>query len=203
MSVEVNQPFADFLFGCFAEYRASLPAGTAIQGKLWRDKVAEWHERWHEARKPRKQTKVVNSEADAIYALYPKKVGRKSALVAISRVLEKMPAEILAERVRSFASVVARWPAIDKPHLIPNPLTFFHQGRYDDDPAAWARPGMTAPVREKTPLPPIPEPQGWREYVIREWSPNSSMYDDAKDRTPWVKLTRGTQENLSAHLYQP
>jgi hypothetical protein len=65
MSVEVNQPFADFLFGCFAEYRASLPAGTAIQGKLWREKVAEWHERWHEAKDakaPRKKRRTMTDE---------------------------------------------------------------------------------------------------------------------------------------------
>ena len=49
MSVDVRQPFAEFLYSCFCEYRATLPPNTSIAGKLWREKVAEWHEMWHEA----------------------------------------------------------------------------------------------------------------------------------------------------------
>ena len=201
--MDVRQPFAEFLYSCFCEYRATLPPNTSIAGKLWREKVAEWHERWHEARKPRKQPKVVSAEAEAIFALYPRKVGKQAALRAIVRALEKLPPDVLLERVRTFAEVVSRWPAMDKPHLIPHPLTWFSQGRYEDDPAAWLRPNMTAPARVVKPLPAVSEPEGWRAYVMREWSPNSALYDDAKDGTPWHRLTRGTQETLKAHLCQP
>ena len=202
MSVDVRQPFAEFLYSCFCEYRATLPPNTSIAGKLWREKVAEWHERWHDARKPRRQPKVVSAEAEAIFALYPRKVGKQAALRAIVKALGKIPGDVLSERVRTFASIVGRWREADHA-FIPHPSTWFNEGRFDDDPNEWNRPGMSAPPEQKIALAPIPEPEGWREYVKREWSPNSYLYDDASCGTPWNKLTRGTQEALHTSLSVP
>ena len=187
MSVDVRQPFAEFLFGCFAEYRSTLPPGSPIGGRIWKEKVAEWHERWHDARKPRKQPKVVSAEAEAIFALFPYKVGKQAALRAIMKVLEKMPGDVLAERVRVYASFVNRWPADALPYR-PHPSTWLNEGRYDDDPNTCSRPHM-AP--EKRVVPEIPEPKGWLDYMKAEYSQWTRLtLDHGEPPLTWARLDR-------------
>jgi hypothetical protein len=74
-----------------------------------------------------------------IYAAYPKKVGRAAAIKAIKAAIKAGvdPAR-LHERTKAYAAAVAKWPAEDRAY-IPNPATWYNQGRWDDDPAAWVR----------------------------------------------------------------
>lgn len=74
----------------------------------------------------------------SIYAEYPRKVARKSALKAIGLVLATTSSEHLLERTKAFATATASWPEADK-QFIPHPATWFNRGSYEDDPETWKR----------------------------------------------------------------
>jgi len=82
---------------------------------------------------------TLSDRAASIYAAYPKKVGRAAAIKAIGLAIKAGvdPAR-LHERTKAYAAAVAKWPAEDRAY-IPNPATWYNQGRWDDDPAAWVR----------------------------------------------------------------
>jgi len=86
---------------------------------------------------------------ESIYEAYPRKVGRKAAIDAITRAIKRIGAEwkqvdhlspnhLLLDKVKVYASYVALWPA-DERNYVPHPTTWFNQGRYDDDPKEWER----------------------------------------------------------------
>jgi len=85
---------------------------------------------------------------EAIYAAYPRKIGKQAALKAIARAASRIsgrpdlgetPAmEWLRVRTLAYAGAVAKWPAGDE-RFIPHPATWFNRGSYDDDPATWVR----------------------------------------------------------------
>lgn len=156
MSVDIRLPFGEYMLACIRDTRKENPQG--ISDKMWHEAFERAHEAWHRARERRKPAKVVSSEAEAIFALYPKKVGKQAALRAIVRVLEKVPSDILAERVRTYAGFVERWRKDDRA-FVPHPSTWFNEGRYDDDPKEWERPSMAPlPRAQSAPTGPIPEP---------------------------------------------
>jgi len=78
--------------------------------------------------------------AEAIYAIYPKKVGKTAALKAIVKVLKagSITEQELQAAVRAYRDAVAKWPEQDNA-FVPHPATWFNQGRYADDPATWIR----------------------------------------------------------------
>lgn len=115
--------------------------------------------------------------AEAIYGIYPKKVGKTAALKAIEKVLKSgsITELELQARVRAYAQAVATWEEQDKT-FIPHPSTWFNQGRYEDDPSTWTRKPADdakkkrggAPVAAELSLEPLTmgtdrEPEGWRE----------------------------------------
>lgn len=85
-----------------------------------------------------------------IYDCFPRKVGRRAALVAIERAIQRLQGEGHTEisacqwllmRVRTFA----RSPKA-KGEYCPMPATFMNQGRYHDDPSEWQRGNGHAPA---------------------------------------------------------
>lgn len=54
MSPNIKEPFGTFLRACFVEYKATLPEGK-ISERLWIEKVDEWHDAWHNFRKPKRK----------------------------------------------------------------------------------------------------------------------------------------------------
>ena len=78
------------------------------------------------------------NEAESIYQLYPKRVGKADALKAIAKALAMMPADQLRAKVAAYAAATATWTEHDRQY-IPHPSTWFNRGSYDDDPATWAR----------------------------------------------------------------
>lgn len=70
---------------------------------------------------------------EQVYELYPLKVAKAAALKAIRKALETQKLDFLLERTALFAKV--RNGNLD---FCPHPSTWFHQERYNDDPAAWA-----------------------------------------------------------------
>lgn len=75
-----------------------------------------------------------------VYAAYPRKVGKNSAIKAICRVVsnESKATGFLLERVQAYADAVSKWPETEK-QFIPHPATWFNRGSYDDDPATWEK----------------------------------------------------------------
>ena len=59
-------------------------------------------------------------------------VGKQKALKSIEKSLKIIDATSLLERVIAFAECTKKWEA-DNFRFIPNPETWFNQGRWDDD----------------------------------------------------------------------
>ena len=116
---------------------------------------------------PRKKAPV-SSEAEQIYDLYPKKVGREDALRAITTALKKHTVEYLLDKTNQFRECVESWPSAyryfqDGGDRCPHPASWYNAGRYADDPREWKRHG----ARHAPPQPhgTAPGPEGWLAWV--------------------------------------
>ena len=78
----------------------------------------------------------VLAQAEEIYAVYPKRVGKPTALRAIRRALAKHHFDFLLGRTRLFAQTCN-----SPTEYIPFPSTWFSQERFNDDPSTWRRTG--------------------------------------------------------------
>lgn len=82
-----------------------------------------------------------------IYNSYPRHEGRRKALLEIERALNRIRKEAphlshctdeqLAAMMLTTVTYFAKSPAGQKGVYTPHPSTWFHQGRYLDDPEAW------------------------------------------------------------------
>lgn len=97
------------------------------------------------------------SQAESIYAAYPLKVGKQSALKAIAKALKSEPYVKLLEATQAFAKGNADCPESEK-RFIKHPAAWFNGGHYDDDRSSpsWNRgkpPAATglAPIGGKPP----------------------------------------------------
>ncbi len=99
----------------------------------------------------RPPTSETSIQAEAIYQAYPKHVGKTAALKAITKVMRKVPHEILLARVRQYAASRQG----QDPQFTPHPATWFNHGRYEDDPQAWVasaqRNGASSPPARPEP----------------------------------------------------
>lgn len=79
-----------------------------------------------------------------IYKAYPKKEGKEEALKAIrKRLVEGKDPKFLLERVETYARAIVVWR---ERRYIPDPATWFNQGRFDDDETNWhAGPNIAKP----------------------------------------------------------
>lgn len=134
--------------------------------KLTFDEVVAIAETTHQAcMKQRRKAEAV-PEAEQVYALYPKKVGRDEALRAITKQLKSHPLAYLLDKTNQFAEAVNSWPVSyryfqDGGDRCPHPASWFNQGRFADDPKEWRRSGARKPAEHQHVSP--PEPDGWRE----------------------------------------
>lgn len=83
------------------------------------------------------------SQAEAIYALYPKKVNKQDGLRAIKKALKAEPLEVLVESVTAYADAIRQNIANHgKGYLqfVPNPEKWFNGAKWLDDRATWIRP---------------------------------------------------------------
>lgn len=72
--------------------------------------------------------------AEAIYDSYPRKEGKKDALKAILKAMQKHPYLFLQERT----ALWARAKAGTELRFIPLPASWFNAERYNDDPEVWS-----------------------------------------------------------------
>ena len=77
-------------------------------------------------------------EAESVWALYPKKKGKKDAMREILEAIRTVGIERIRERVQAYAAAVSRWPE-DERKYVPDPVRWFKRGNYDDDPETWQR----------------------------------------------------------------
>lgn len=196
----LKDPFGIFLLACIKDYRSTQNGGP-ISDRMWQEKFEEWHEAWHAARKPKRKAKggITAPAAEAIYQLYPRKVGKQAALKAILKALKSLPSEVLSERVRAYAAATARWPKKDK-EFIPHPSTWFNDGRYEDDQNEWHRTGEKAP-----PLPPSavePDPVGWLEWM-RNNRPDWRRFREEREGHPlpaWNNLPKDDRTMIISQM---
>lgn len=83
-----------------------------------------------------------DKSARAIYDAYPRHIGLKLALKAITAVLKTVDAATLLSAAEAYSAATAKWDAKDR-QFIPHPATWFNQGRYEDDPAEWIKSSTT------------------------------------------------------------
>jgi len=77
-------------------------------------------------------------EAESVWALYPKKKGKKEAMREVLNAIRAEGIERIRERVQAYAVAVSRWPE-DERKYVPDPVRWFKRGNYDDDPETWQR----------------------------------------------------------------
>jgi hypothetical protein len=92
--------------------------------------------------------------AENLYNLYPRKIGKGAALKAIRKALKSADAEVLREAVGAYAAAVGRWPKEER-QFVPHPSTWFNSRRWEDDRGEWER--RPKPATNGLPTPHIPE----------------------------------------------
>jgi len=95
-----------------------------------------------DSNKDKKVYKPKKEQLEAIYAAYPRKIGKKAAIDKIRIALHNLHEErgdenfaFLLDRTRKFANS----PAGKRGEFTPHPTTWYNQGRYLDDPNEWHR----------------------------------------------------------------
>ena len=85
---------------------------------------------------------VSAADVEAVYNLYPRKVGKGDALKASGKAIQAIKARGEADPVgwlKAKVKTFAESPAGQAGKFTPHPATWFNQGRFDDDPAEWRR----------------------------------------------------------------
>lgn len=80
------------------------------------------------------------SQAEEIYSLYPRKVGKPAAIRSIAKAIMKHGSETVKAATANFAKA---WGPGDDLNFCPHPSTWFNQERYNDDPSTWAKTSTT------------------------------------------------------------
>jgi len=132
---------------------------------------------------PKKQEENNNSQAEEIYEIYPRKIGKAAALKKIEKAIGLKGFDYLYEATKEFAKRVMTWPEADR-IFVPHPVTWFNQGRYDDDRELWW--GKRG------------NPKNWgpkQDPMSPEWQP----YDSDSENS---EIAQGENANV-AEDYQP
>jgi hypothetical protein len=80
--------------------------------------------------------KTLGRNAEELYRLYPRKVGKKDALKAILKALKECEFEALREAVQEYATSPE-----GRGQYCPHPATWFNKGRWHDDRREWQKSG--------------------------------------------------------------
>lgn len=144
-----------------------------------------------------------------IYAAYPRHVGKRAALRAISNARKRLfgegnqhPGEYLLAKVTQYAAIRREVEGSPYTHT-PHPATWFNQGRYDDDPAQWRvvynEQRITAP-----PAPPVtltPSAPSLTARVVAWSQKNPDAARKLIEQTAPL-YARATPEAMAEHIEQ-
>lgn len=199
MTPDPKDPLEQYLFDSFAHYRQTAPG--PIPPPKWMELVKGWHGLWLAAQRKCGRP-VVTSDCHRLYALYPRHIGKESALRAIAKALQKHDVEKLAAAVKRFKFCTDRWKRADRT-FIPHCATWFNEGRFEDDQREWERGGQALEKDAEAPLKPAidyPEPPAWLSWVDRNWP--GSVFATGKimnmdGRLRWAEVPRADQREMS------
>ena len=76
----------------------------------------------------------LEQQAEEIYKIYPKKVGKPDAIQAIKKAIKKCDFNHIFEKTKLYAKEYN-----GERRYIPHPSKFFNQERYNDDPSLWSQ----------------------------------------------------------------
>lgn len=89
---------------------------------------------------------ATEKDLEVIYQAYPRKVGRRRAMLEIDRALrritageigDRLPPERAVEELLKATALYAQSPSGNRGNFTPHPATWFHQSRYLDNPDEW------------------------------------------------------------------
>lgn len=128
-------------------------------------------------------------DAEQVYALFPKKVGREDALRAITAALKKHDLPYLLDKTNQFRECVESWPSSyryfqDGGDRCPHCASWFNAGRYSDDPREWRRHGARTAAPNNKIIP--PEPANWR----------SEFPDFLHADKPWAQIDDASRQHI-------
>lgn len=116
---------------------------------------------------------------EAIYAAYPRRVGKGQAVRAITAALKIATYDVLLEAVEEYATAKAG----EDPQFIPHPATWFNGRRWEDDRADWRVRGGPKPLDKLAALDDwTPEPERLPANVIE--IPARRIHDCTDDKLP-------------------
>ena len=84
-------------------------------------------------------------QAEEIYKIYPKKVGKPNAISAIKKAINKDGFKHVFEKTELYVKEYN-----GESRYIPYPSKFFNQERYNDDPSEWSQNVKNASSQFKT-----------------------------------------------------
>lgn len=87
---------------------------------------------------------ALDSAAEAVYGVYPRKVGKPAAIRAIAKAIQRDGYDPVIDAARKFAVC---WEGRKDMEFCPHPATWFNQSRYNDDPSTWRRNGDPQPAQ--------------------------------------------------------
>lgn len=106
----------------------------------------------------RSRNKSLLQHAQAIYEIYPKKVGRPTALKSIIKAIQKFGFDLLVDKTTAFAAARR-----DNMEFVPNPATWFNQERFNDNPATWKPNGNGKNGHHVSTI--VEDPSDWKEWL--------------------------------------
>ncbi len=119
-------------------------------------------------------------QVEAIYAAYPRRVGKGQAVRAITAALKIATYDVLMEAVEEYAGAKAG----EDPQFIPHPATWFNGRRWEDDRADWRVRGGPKPLDKLAALDDwTPEPERLPANIIE--IPARRIHDHTDDKLPY------------------
>lgn len=151
--------------------------------------------------KPKQKRPTKNpllGDAEKIYELYPRKIGRPKALTAIAKQIKAYDFEIVKNGTELFAKA---WKESGRTDLsfCPHASTFFNQERFLDDPSAWglatAKKIIVGPTYKevlefiKTKETDVTKVNQWASGFFAEWKKRKWIGRDGKELEWKIELS--------------
>jgi hypothetical protein len=115
---------------------------TNREGKKGRRLIKEEKDLSRSALESGKASEAKPSQAEEIYELYPRKIGKLDAIRKIAKAIKDHGFELIADKTKQFAQAWANTSA-EEIQFCPYPATWFHKGRFLDDASTYERKSQT------------------------------------------------------------
>ena len=113
---------------------------------------------------PQPRKAEANTQAEAIYQVYPRRVKKPEALNAIRKAMSSHAPDFLLERTQAYAAAIG-W---QERNFIPHPATWFNNEQFNDDPEDWKQPSPSHAGPSPRPRI-VPDIGGRKPSSIADW----------------------------------